>query len=42
MGLRWYCSHNVVLNNYPSRLLPMHIMHTVLVFGWVGSIDGFI
>ncbi|MBA0671931.1 hypothetical protein Goklo_024000, partial [Gossypium klotzschianum] len=36
MGLPWYRVHAVVLND-PGRLLSIHIMHTALVAGWVGS-----
>ncbi|KAF9601653.1 hypothetical protein IFM89_021119 [Coptis chinensis] len=36
MGLPWYRVHTVVLND-PGRLLAVHIMHTTLVSGWVGS-----
>ncbi|KAL3567770.1 hypothetical protein D5086_030421 [Populus alba] len=36
MGLPWYRVHTFVLND-PGRLLAIHIMHTTLVDGWVGS-----
>ncbi|KAL0012115.1 hypothetical protein SO802_007223 [Lithocarpus litseifolius] len=36
MGLPWYRVHTVVLND-PGHLISVHIMHTALVAGWVGS-----
>ncbi|MBA0879493.1 hypothetical protein Goshw_011771 [Gossypium schwendimanii] len=36
MGLPWYRVHAIVLND-SGRLLSIHIMHTALVAGWVGS-----
>nr|ANB40217.1 CP47 chlorophyll apoprotein of photosystem II [Koshicola spirodelophila] len=36
MGLPWYRSHVVVLND-PGRLIAVHLMHTSLVSGWAGS-----
>jgi len=36
MGLPWYRTHTVVLND-PGRLIAVHLMHTALVSGWAGS-----
>jgi photosystem II CP47 chlorophyll apoprotein len=38
MGLPWYRVHTIVLND-PGRLISIHIMHTALVVGWVGSMN---
>ncbi|KAF3637433.1 putative cytochrome subunit alpha-like [Capsicum annuum] len=35
MGFPWYRVHTIILND-PSRLLSVHIMHTILVAGWAG------
>ena len=36
MRLPWYRVHTVVLNA-PGRLISVHLIHTALVAGWVGS-----